>query len=160
MKWPVKAKAMQADAKPMAPVKTPQSLQLTAAIPAADTSPTLGTNSTLEYKWLAQQALGLPASLTPTAFADQYTDWHDPPMVSFQKYVLLRTIDEKWREHLAAMDQLREGIGLRAYAQKNPLIEYKQEGFKMFEQMMFDTNKETISRISKMNLSIMAQRLE
>ncbi|OUW61578.1 MAG: hypothetical protein CBD58_03030, partial [bacterium TMED198] len=79
-------------------------------------------------------------------------------MDKFQKYVLLRTIDEKWREHLAAMDQLREGIGLRAYAQKNPLIEYKQEGFKMFEQMMFDTNKETISRISKMNLSIMAQR--
>ena len=40
----------------------------------------------------------------------------------FQKWVVLRTIDEKWREHLAAMDQLREGIGLRAYGQKNPLI--------------------------------------
>ena len=62
----------------------------------------------------------------------------------FQKYVLLRTVDEKWREHLYAMDQLREGIGLRAYGQKNPLIEYKQEGFAMFSDMMNDNNREIL----------------
>ena len=70
-----------------------------------------------------------------------------------QKYVLLHTIDEKWREHLYAMDQLREGINLRAYGQKNPLIEYKQEGFFMFTEMMVDTNKETLRRIFRTNIS-------
>ena len=70
----------------------------------------------------------------------------------FQKWVVLKTIDEKWREHLAAMDQLREGIGLRAYGQKNPLIEYKQEGFGMFAEMMVDTNRETLKRIFRSNI--------
>jgi len=70
----------------------------------------------------------------------------------FQKWVVLRTIDEKWREHLAAMDQLREGIGLRAYGQKNPLIEYKQEGFGMFAEMMAETNQETLKRIFRTNI--------
>ena len=70
----------------------------------------------------------------------------------FQKWVVFRTIDENWREHLAAMDQLREGIGLRAYGQKNPLIEYKQEGFGMFSEMMVDTNRETLKRIFRANI--------
>jgi len=70
----------------------------------------------------------------------------------FQKWVILKTIDEKWREHLAAMDQLREGIGLRAYGQKNPLIEYKQEGFGMFVEMMSETNQETLKRIFRANI--------
>jgi preprotein translocase subunit SecA len=70
----------------------------------------------------------------------------------FQKWVVFRTIDENWREHLAAMDQLREGIGLRAYGQKNPLIEYKQEGFGMFAEMMVDTNRETLKRIFRANI--------
>jgi preprotein translocase subunit SecA len=70
----------------------------------------------------------------------------------FQKWVVFRTIDENWREHLAAMDQLREGIGLRAYGQKNPLIEYKQEGFAMFAEMMVNTNRETLKRIFRSNI--------
>ena len=75
----------------------------------------------------------------------------------FQKFVILRTIDEKWQDHLYAMDQLREGIGLRAYGQKNPLIEYKQEGFGMFETMMMDTNTETIKRIFRTDLRNLGQ---
>jgi len=71
----------------------------------------------------------------------------------FQKFVVLKTIDEKWREHLDGMDQLREGINLRAYGQKNPLIEYKQEGYGMFTDMMSDTNKETLKRIFRANLT-------
>ena len=70
----------------------------------------------------------------------------------FEKWVILKTIDEKWREHLAGMDQLREGIGLRAYGQKNPLIEYKQEGFGMFADMMSETNQETLKRIFRTNI--------
>ena len=77
---------------------------------------------------------------------------------NFQKFIILRTIDEKWQDHLYTMDQLREGIGLRAYGQKNPLIEYKQEGFAMFEEMMVDTNKETLKRIFRTDLSSLGQR--
>ena len=66
---------------------------------------------------------------------------------AFEKFISLRTIDEKWKDHLYAMDQLREGINLRAYGQKNPLLEYKSEGFQMFQQMMSDTNSETVKRL-------------
>jgi len=76
---------------------------------------------------------------------------------NFQKYVILRTIDEKWQDHLYTMDQLREGIGLRAYGQKNPLIEYKQEGYAMFQVMMEETNKETLKRIFRTDLSKLGQ---
>lgn len=68
-------------------------------------------------------------------------------MRGFEKFVVLRTIDEKWKDHLYGMDQLREGINLRAYGQKNPLLEYKSEGFQMFQGMMSDTSKETIERL-------------
>jgi preprotein translocase subunit SecA len=53
-----------------------------------------------------------------------------------EKMVMLRTIDTLWKDHLLAMDSLREGIGLRGYGQKDPLIEYKREGFDMFAAMM------------------------
>ncbi len=71
---------------------------------------------------------------------------------NFQKVMIFTTIDHKWRQHLYSMDQLRGGIQLRAYGQKNPLIEYKREGFAMFRDMMHDTNKETIKKIFRTNL--------
>ncbi len=71
---------------------------------------------------------------------------------NFQKVVIFTTIDQKWRQHLYSMDQLRGGIQLRAYGQKNPLIEYKKEGFGMFTEMMHDTNKETIKKVFRTNL--------
>ncbi len=54
------------------------------------------------------------------------------------KSILLLTIDNRWREHLYALDALREGISLRAYAQKDPLVEYKQESFRMFDELLRD----------------------
>jgi preprotein translocase subunit SecA len=54
------------------------------------------------------------------------------------KSILLFTIDNRWREHLYSLDALREGISLRAYAQKDPLVEYKQESFKMFDELLRD----------------------
>jgi len=54
------------------------------------------------------------------------------------KFVLLGTVDSKWRDHLYALDALREGISLRAYGQKDPLIEYKHESFKMFDELQRD----------------------
>ncbi|MFQ6612144.1 MAG: preprotein translocase subunit SecA [Fidelibacterota bacterium] len=68
-------------------------------------------------------------------------------MRGFERFVILRTIDEKWKDHLYAMDQLREGINLRAYGQKDPLLEYKSEGFQMFREMLIDTNRTTLQRL-------------
>ena len=75
----------------------------------------------------------------------------------FERFVILRTIDEKWKDHLYAMDQLREGINLRAYGQKNPLLEYKSEGFGMFQEMMKDMNAVTAQRIFRTQLQGMEQ---
>jgi preprotein translocase subunit SecA len=57
-------------------------------------------------------------------------------MRTLERWVLLRTIDSKWRDHLYEMDYLREGIGLRALAQIDPLVAYKNEGYKMFQELM------------------------
>ena len=73
-------------------------------------------------------------------------------MRGFERFVILRTIDDKWKDHLYAMDQLREGINLRAYGQKNPLLEYKSEGFKMFQVMMRDMNSATIQRLFRTHI--------
>ncbi|MFH1851700.1 MAG: preprotein translocase subunit SecA [Candidatus Neomarinimicrobiota bacterium] len=72
-----------------------------------------------------------------------------PPetMRAFERFIILRTIDEKWKDHLYAMDQMREGINLRAYGQKDPLLEYKGEGFHMFTAMMAETSRETLQRL-------------
>lgn len=61
-----------------------------------------------------------------------------------EKFVTLRTIDEKWRDHLYSMDQLKEGINWRAYGQKDPLLEYKGEAYKAFVEIINDINKQTL----------------
>jgi preprotein translocase subunit SecA len=70
-------------------------------------------------------------------------------MRQFEKAVMLQTLDTCWREHLAAMDYLRQGIHLRGYAQKNPKQEYKRESFEMFSQLLDKVNYEVISALSK-----------
>ena len=75
----------------------------------------------------------------------------------FERFIMLRTIDEKWKDHLYSMDQLREGINLRAYGQKNPLLEYKSEGFKMFQEMMGDISAITIQRLFRTQLQGMEE---
>ena len=64
-----------------------------------------------------------------------------------ERLILLKNVDIKWMEHLDAMDQLRQGINLRAYAQRNPVDEYKNEAFDMFQQMMYEIQYETIRLI-------------
>ena len=64
-------------------------------------------------------------------------------MREIERRVLLAVIDDKWRDHLYEVDQLKAGIGLRAYAQKDPLIEYKHEAFGMFEQLMEQLERDT-----------------
>lgn len=66
-------------------------------------------------------------------------------MARLERYAVLSVIDEKWKEHLREMDDLKEGIGLRAYGQKDPLIEYKAEGFKLFVQLLEQIRNDVIS---------------
>ena len=58
--------------------------------------------------------------------------------------MLLSVLDRKWREHLYEMDYLREGIGLRAYSQRDPLVEYQREGFDLFSAMMDSIKEESV----------------
>ena len=60
----------------------------------------------------------------------------DSQMLEFEKVVILRVVDRKWTDHIDDMDQLREGVGLRGYAQIDPLTEYQTEGFNRFQQMI------------------------
>ena len=78
-------------------------------------------------------------------------------MRGFERFVVLRTIDEKWKDHLYSMDQIREGINLRAYGQKDPLLEYKSEGFKLFQIMMGELNRTTVQRLLRTQLQGMEQ---
>ncbi|MGQ9618058.1 MAG: preprotein translocase subunit SecA [Candidatus Aminicenantia bacterium] len=65
-------------------------------------------------------------------------------MRDIERYALLQVIDYQWKDHLLAMDHLKEGIGLRGYGQRDPLIEYKKESFDMFQEMMDRIEEETI----------------
>ncbi|MQL52568.1 preprotein translocase subunit SecA [Desulfofundulus thermobenzoicus] len=73
-------------------------------------------------------------------------------MRELERLVLLRIVDEKWMDHLDAMDQLREGIGLRAYGQKDPLIEYKFEGYEMFQNMIASIQEDVVRYIYRVNV--------
>ena len=73
-------------------------------------------------------------------------------MRQVEKFVMLSVIDNLWMNHLDAMDNLRQGIGLRGYAQKDPLVEYKNEGFKMFEQLMWGIDDEVVHRIFRVQV--------
>jgi len=70
----------------------------------------------------------------------------------FEKAVMLQTLDGLWKEHLAAMDHLRQGIHLRGYAQKNPKQEYKRESFELFQQMLESLKNDVISVLSKVQV--------
>jgi preprotein translocase subunit SecA len=71
-------------------------------------------------------------------------------MRRLEKIFMLQAVDHQWKDHLLAMDHLKEGVGLRGYGQKDPLIEYKKEGFEMFEEMkqrIIETTVESLFRV-------------
>ena len=69
-----------------------------------------------------------------------------------EKQVMLQVLDNHWKDHLAEMDHLRQNIGLRAYAQKNPKNEYKREAYEMFEEMLQTINTETVKVLFSLEL--------
>ena len=75
-------------------------------------------------------------------------------MRELEKAVMLKVVDSKWMEHLDSMDMLREGIGLRAYGQKNPLVEYKFEAYDMFEAMIEAIQEDTIMYLYRIRIEL------
>ncbi|NUT36956.1 MAG: preprotein translocase subunit SecA [Hamadaea sp.] len=78
-------------------------------------------------------------------------------MRELERQVLLAVIDRKWREHLYEMDYLQEGVGLRAYAQRDPLVEYQREGFDMFAQMMEGIKEEAVGFLFNLEVQVEGQ---
>ena len=85
-------------------------------------------------------------------FQEKYSNIVDTRLL-LEKQVMLQVLDVHWKEHLAEIDHLRQSIGLRAYAQKNPKNEYKREAYAMFEEMLDQINKETIRVLFTLQLT-------
>lgn len=83
---------------------------------------------------------------------------HGVDMRELERVVLLRVVDQKWMDHIDAMDQLRQGIGLRAIGQRDPVVEYKFEGYDMFEQMIASIREDAISMLFRVNVERVPQR--
>ncbi len=80
-----------------------------------------------------------------------------PLMRQVEKEIMLRQLDHNWKEHLAAMDYLRQGIHLRGYAQRNPKQEYKREAFEMFGLMLDQVKRQVISILTRIRLQSAAE---
>jgi preprotein translocase subunit SecA len=86
------------------------------------------------------------------AYARREEELTEPVLHELERLVLLDVLDRKWREHLYEMDYLRDGVGLRAYAQRDPLVEYNREGFDMFQQMLDGVREETVGFLFKLEV--------
>ncbi|WP_195614732.1 preprotein translocase subunit SecA [Intestinimonas butyriciproducens] len=83
-----------------------------------------------------------------------------PLMRELERVMMLRVVDEYWMEHLDNMTELRQGIGLRAYGQNDPVVEYKREGYAMFEEMIAAIQEETVRRVFIVRVQTNAQTVE
>ena len=81
-------------------------------------------------------------------------------MRHLEKVFMLQAVDQQWKDHLLAMDHLKEGIGLRGYGQKDPLIEYKREGFDMFEEMKLRIVESTVENLFRIKAAAKEQGQE
>jgi preprotein translocase subunit SecA len=86
------------------------------------------------------------------AYNTKVTEVGEPVMRHLEKAITLQVLDSQWKEHLAAMDHLRQGIGLRGYAQKNPKQEYKREAFEMFQALLGRVKQEVVTLLSKIQI--------
>jgi preprotein translocase subunit SecA len=84
----------------------------------------------------------------------------EPLMRQIERWVTLTTIDNLWMDHLDAIDDLREGIGLRGYGQMDPLVEYKNEAFSMFERLMNQIDNEITHRIFRAQVQLSPEQEE
>ncbi|MGZ6803536.1 MAG: preprotein translocase subunit SecA, partial [Nocardioidaceae bacterium] len=94
------------------------------------------------------------------AYDAREAQFGDEVMRELERRVVLSVLDRKWREHLYEMDYLREGIGLRAYSQRDPLVEYQREGFDMFTAMMDGIKEESVGYLFNLEVQIEEEQPE
>ena len=108
----------------------------------------LEDDSRLDEETLRARIIKLVQEDYDTRYADVGSQ-----MREVERQIMLQVLDTQWKDHLANMDQLRQGIGLRAYAQKNPKQEYKRESFAMFEELLANIKYETIRFLSHIQVA-------
>jgi preprotein translocase subunit SecA len=89
-----------------------------------------------------------------TAYQNRTEELGEELMREFERRVVLSVLDRKWREHLYEMDYLREGIGLRGWAQRDPLVEYQREGYDMFNTMMDGIKEESVGSLFNLQVEV------
>ena len=111
--------------------------------------------------WEESERAGLKAAdfeekllqIARAAYAAKEQEVGEPNMRHLERVILLQIVDTFWKDHLLSMDHLKEGIGLRGYGQKNPLDEYKKEGYKMFTELMQRVKEKTVSTLLRVQLA-------
>jgi preprotein translocase subunit SecA len=98
--------------------------------------------------------IDLASARVRQVYDQREAEFTEPVMRQIEKIVMLQTLDALWKDHLLAMDHLKEGIGLRGYAQVNPLVEYQKEGFTMFEALMAVMQQDVVEKV----FSVQVQR--
>ena len=109
-----------------------------------------GTRSKLTKAWLTREIL----ADARIAYSKRVASVGESAMHELERRVVLSVVDRKWRDHLYEMDYLKEGIGLRAMAQRDPLVEYQREGFNMFTQMMGAIREEAIGFLFNLDVQV------
>ena len=114
--------------------------------------------------WLSQQKAPLADDVieyvtksVAEAYQIKVVTYGEPVMRHLEKNIMMQSLDSHWREHLAAMDYLRQGIHLRSYAQKNPKQEYKREAFELFSTMLDRIKHDTVSLLSRVQVRTEAE---
>ena len=108
-------------------------------------------------EYTRQELLERLLEIAHAEYQDRVDMLGDAMFGQLEKAIMLRVVDNKWMEHLDNMDMLREGIGLRAYGQKNPLVEYKFEAFEMFQNMIAAIQDETIMALYKIRAQLIQE---
>ena len=91
-------------------------------------------------------------------YAEKEQEFGEERMRELERVVLLKVVDQKWMAHIDDMDQLRQGIGLRAYAQRDPIIEYKEEGYNMYEEMLGAIGEDVIRILFNLKIQAPVER--
>jgi preprotein translocase subunit SecA len=110
----------------------------------------VGSSAALDAEYLSAQIL----EDATVAYDKRQSDLGADVMRELERKVLLSVLDRKWREHLYEMDYLQEGIGLRAMAQRDPLVEYQREGYELFAAMMDGIKEELASLVFNVQVSV------
>jgi preprotein translocase subunit SecA len=114
----------------------------------------VGSKGRLSSKRLTEEIL----SDAEVAYRARETQLGSPAMRELERRVVLSVIDRKWRDHLYEMDYLKDGIGLRAMAQRDPLVEYQREGYLLFQNMMSAIREETIGFLFNLEVQVTGEQ--